>query len=204
MAKLPNPPSPITAPAATTTFRAGSVLWRLYSAGGAHPGAWDAFRYFGPTNARFDHHLLPKSVQARGILYAADELTTCIAEVFQATRVIDRSANAPWLVGFEIVRDVVLLDLTGAWPTLAGASMAINSGPRPKARAWSQEIYAAYPTVEGLLYGSSMHANKRAFALYERAHSALAPSPVFHRALGDPALRSRLIAAATTLGYRLV
>jgi hypothetical protein len=204
MAKLPNPPSPITAPATTTTLRAGSRLWRIYFGGGAHPGVWNGYRFYGPTNARFDQHELPARVQTRGILYAANEPTTCLAEVFQATRVVDRSANAPWLVGFEIVRDVVLLDLTGTWPTRAGASMAIGSGPRPRARAWSREIYTAYPAVEGLVYGSSMHANKPAFAFYERARSALSPTPTFHRALADPSLRPRLDAAATSLGYRLV
>lgn len=204
MAKLPNPPSLLTIPAATTTLGAGTMVWRVYFAGGAYPGAWNSFRQYGPTNARFDHHDEPPHVQPKGILYAASAPTTCIAEVFQATRVVDRSANAPWLVGFEIVRDLTLLDLTGTWPTRAGASMAIGSGPRPKARAWSREIYAAYPTVEGLLYGSSMHANEPAFALYERAGLALSPTPSFHRALVDPSLRPRLDAAATSLGYRLV
>jgi hypothetical protein len=56
----------------------------------------------------------------------------------------------------------------------------------------------------GLLYASSMHANRPALALYERAQTALPAAPVFHRALSDPALVPRLNAAATALGYRLV
>jgi hypothetical protein len=120
------------------------------------------------------------------------------------TRIIDRVSHGPWLVGLELQRDVVHLDLTGRWPTQAGASMAIHSGPRPRAQRWSRAIYAAYPHVEGLLYASSMHANQPAAALYERARAALPATPVFNRALADPALLNRLSAAATRLGYGMV
>ena len=204
MAKLPRPPSPLSVPPQLHVVPANSRWWRVYFAGGSHPVAWNAFRHYGPTPARFDHHLPPAAVQARGILYGADSPTTCLAEVFQATRVIDRTAGAPWLAGFELARDVPTLDLTGAWPTRAGASMAISTGPRPRARLWSQAIYAAYPAVEGLRYGSSMHANTPSLALYERAGSTLPAAPVFNRALSDPALARRLSAAAKRLGYRLV
>jgi hypothetical protein len=107
-------------------------------------------------------------------------------------------------VVFEVVRDVVLLDLTGLWPTQAGASMAISSGPRPRAQRWSQAIYAAYPSVEGLLYGSSMHRNQPCVALYERARTALPAVPSLDRALDDAALSTRLNQAATDLNYGIV
>ena len=117
---------------------------------------------------------------------------------------IDRSARAPWLAGFELRRQITLLDLTGTWPTRAGASMAISSGPRPRAQRWSRVIYEAYPDVEGLLYPSSMHANRPAVALYERAGGALPHTPVFHRPLDDPALLPVLARVARDLGYGLV
>ena len=82
--------------------------------------------------------------------------------------------------------------------------MAINSGRRDRARQWSQAIYAAYRNVDGLFYGSSMHANQPSVALYERAQAALPAVPVFDRALGDAALVPRLGAAATRLGYGIV
>lgn len=205
MAKLPAPPAGgLAIPAITATLTAGTRLCRIYATGGPYPATWNGFRFFGPTHARFDHHDDPPQVQAKGVLYAARGAVTCIAEVFQATRVIDRGRNAPWLVSFEIQRDVVLLDLTGVWPTRAGASMAINSGQRPRARQWSRAIHAAYHGVDGLLYASSMHANQPAVALYERAQNALPAVPVFNRALADPALRRRLSQAATQVGYRLV
>lgn len=204
MAKLPPPPDPLPVGPVVTTRRKGTRCWRLYFAGGEHSATWRDFRFFGPTHARFDHHDDPPHVQGRGILYAADSPMTCLAEVFQITRVIDRTSRAPWLVALEFARDVTLLDLTGMWPTRAGASMAIGSGPRPRARQWSRAIYTQYTKVEGLLYASAMHANEPSLALYERAASAVPAVPTFHRALSDPALLPRLNASATLLGYGLV
>jgi hypothetical protein len=187
------------------TLPAGAEFWRVYFRGGAHPGRWNAFRSFGPLGARFDHHPLPRRRhRTRSILYASDSGPTSLAEVFQDTRVIDRFADKPALAAFRIVRDLQLLDLTGAWPTRAGASMAIHSGARGIARRWSRAIYAAYPQAEGLRYASSMHANQPAFALYERARSALPPSALLDLPLSAPGLTAPLAAAAIRFGYALV
>lgn len=210
MAKLPEPPGTEalrrTGPE-IKALPAGTELWRVYFREGRYPGAWNGFRSFGPVrNARFDHHEEPPGVRERKILYAATgprAVTTCLAEVFQDTRIIDPAHRGPWLVGFALARDVSLLDLTGVWPTRAGASMQINSGPRPRARRWSRAIYVAYPEVAGLYYASSMHSNEPVVALYERAEPALPPSPVFHAPLAHPALLEVLRNAAADLGYDL-
>jgi len=205
MAKFPDLPSSLsTIRAVTSALPTGALLWRIYFRGGPHPTAWNSFRAFGPSGARFDHQIAPPSSQAREILYAAQSGPTCFAEVYQDTRVIDRTRRDPWLVGFELARSVVLLDLTGTWPTQAGASMAIHSGPRSRARRWSQAIYSAYPTVEGLLYCSSMNANKPAVALYERARTALPARPMFHRSIGDPLLAPAVARAAQAFNYAIV
>ena len=83
-------------------------------------------------------------------------------------------------------------------------STAINSGPRARARRWSQALYAAFPEADGLWYASSMHGGAPALALYKRAEDALPPTPFFHRALGDPLLRVVLENAAAELGYDLL
>ena len=103
-----------------------------------------------------------------------------------------------------MITDLRLLDLTGLWPTRAGASMAINSGLRVTARRWSSVIYEAYPDTDGLWYGSSMNANAPCVALYERAALSLPALPSFHRALADDILRAFLETSAEALGYRLV
>lgn len=107
------------------------------------------------------------------------------------------------MVGFELASPIDLLDLTGVWPTRAGASMALNSGPRPRARRWSQSIYEAYADLHGLYSASSMHANQPLITLHERARDALPPHPVVHRPLNDPALLLGLDRAAVELGYDL-
>ena len=116
----------------------------------------------------------------------------------------DRDTVGDEYVAFEAVRPLHLLDLCGAWPTQAGAPMAMNSGRRDRARRWSQAIYTAYPEAEGLWYPSSMDANRPCVALYERAGSALPARPSFHAALADPRLAVAVHHAAVRFHYRLV
>jgi len=207
MATFPEPPPKAELEALGPTIKAlprGTLVARVYFRAGPHPTTWNQLRWFGPAAARFDHHTLPRRIQKRGITYLASHGVTCLAEVFQDTRVIDRSRHNPWLVTFELGREVKLLDLTGSWPTKAGASMAINSGSHAKARRWSRAIYAAFPEVEGLFYCSAMHGNRPAVALYERAEDVFPKSPSFHRALVDPGLLTPLLNAAHGLSYGLV
>ena len=212
MPKLPEPPGLEKLRNSQPDFielAAGTLLWRLYFRAGLYPNTWSSLRFYGPTANRFDHHQTnPQRLayeQERGIIYLATDALTCIAEVFQKSRLIDCNKSAPWLVAFELTESVRLLDLTGSWPTRAGASMALNSGPRARARRWSQAIYQAFPEISGLYYSSSMHANQSAVALYERVlqHNALPGHPRFHRALNDPVLLPALENAAATLGYAL-
>jgi len=206
VSKLPAPPAAEqlreTAPELVVLPR-GSLLWRIYFRGGRHPSGWRSFRSFGPAKPRFDHHLPPPREQDRAIYYAATEWATCVAEVFQGQRRIEVLTDLPWLVGFRLAGDLRLLDLTGRWPTRAGASMAIHTGPRPRARAWSRAIYEAFPGVQGLLYCSSMDGNRHTVALYERARKAMPARPELHRALSDPDLLPFLGDAARAFGYQV-
>jgi RES domain len=212
LAKFPEPPGAQqlrNVPVAEKTLAAGTVLWRVYRRGGPHPCLWQGFRYYGPLNGRFDHHLLDDDgqprLQDRGIYYAALDIRTALAESFQDTRIVHRTASdQPWIVGFELADSVRLLDLTGGWPTRAGASMVINSGPRPRARRWSIAIYETYPELQGLLSASSMYANRPMVSLYERAATALPARPAVHRPLNDPALLVGLERVAVAIGYDLI
>jgi hypothetical protein len=212
MAKLPWPPGVAAVRDISPEVRTlpeGTVLARVYFLGSPHATRWNEFRRYGPANGRFDHHLLDKDgepwVQERSVLYCATNAVTCCAEVFQQTRRIDRVRDAPWLAIFELKRAVRLLDLTGAYPTRVGASMAINTGSRVRARAWAQRFYEAHDDLHGIVYCSSMHANQPAIALNDRAEKteALPPHPRFNRALADDALLNVLKHAAAALGYGL-
>lgn len=189
------------------TLPAQTLLARVYNAAGAHPSRWNQFRSFGPVDARWDHHL-PNGrggavEQSRAILYCASDIDTCVAEVFQATRRIDRTRDAPWLVVFALQEPVTLLDLRGPFATRIGASTAIHSGPRSRVRVWARDLYEAYPTLQGVHYGSSMNGHAPAVALNERARVAMPALPQFHRALNDDLLLDVLRRIAVRLGYGL-
>jgi hypothetical protein len=211
MAKFPNSPGASALAEITPTLitlPAGSALARVYYTSSAHPLAWNQFRSFGPLNFRWDHHLPTVAGEPREqgptVYYAAANAVTCLAEVFQATRRIDRVYQAPWLVIFNTLRALSLLDLTGDFATRMGASVAIHSGSRGRARGWARDLYQAFADAEGLVC-ASMYGGAPAFALNERALRAplFPPHPEFHRALADDVLLDPLKHAAQALGYAL-
>jgi hypothetical protein len=126
-----------------------------------------------------------------------------IVEAFQDGRLIDRVLDSPWLVAFQLTRDVTALDLRGRWPTVAGASQAVASGRRDIAQAWGRAIYEAYPTVGALLYPSAMAGGATNVAVYERGRGALPKQPRLHVPLAHPGLEASLNRIATTFGYDL-
>lgn len=212
MPKFPNPPGASQLARLVPeiwTLPAGSRISRVYYSRSRQPLSWDEFRHFGPLNARWDHHLsdvggMPES-QARSIYYATTDAKACLAEFFQRTRRIDRAAQAPWLVVFELARSLELIDLTGDFATRMGASMAIHCGARARARRWACDLYDAFPSAQGILYGSAMNGSEPAFALTDRAEKlgTFPAHPLFHRALADDALVDPLKDAADKLGYAL-
>lgn len=210
MSKFPEPPAVAAlrniAPQ-TIALAADTPLARIYFAAGPHPSRWNQFRSFGPTAARWDHHLPDArdapSEQSRAVLYCAPDVDTCAAEVFQGTRRIDRTRNAPGLVIFALREAVTLLDLRGAFATKIGASTAIHSGPRARARPWARELYDAYPDIQGLYYGSSMNGHAPAVVLNDRAQRTVPERPQLHRALNDDMLVEVLARIALRLSYGL-
>ena len=206
MAKVPTYPEPDRLRATEPEwYSVGSAtsLWRVYFRSGQHPSRWNQFRTFGPTDARFDHHVEPNPGTDRAVMYLALNPVTCLAEVFQKTRTINRKHRKPALVGFAATSPLKLLDLTGAFPTRIGASMGLMTGARSVGRNWARALYAAYPEAQGIAYPSSMHGNAVAIVLNDRVEpgTALPRSPGFHKALDDPAMITLLKNAASELGY---
>ena len=127
---------------------AGTRIWRVYFQAGAHPTTWGQFRAWGPTDARLDHHVPPPSVQTREIPLRdgrPDGGHHCNRRGVPGEQGRGADSRAPTWVAFDCTRDLRLLDLTDTWPTRAGASMAITSGQRARARRWSQAIYTVLP-----------------------------------------------------------
>ena len=83
--------------------------------------------------------------------------------------------------------------------------MALMTASRSASRTWARAFYQAYPATLGLYYPSSMHANRPAMVLTDRAEAAgvMAARPRFHGALGNPALLSVLKNISREIGYAL-
>lgn len=160
-------------------------------------------------DARFDHHEVDAHgepvAQERGIIYAAADFPTCVAEVFQQGRVVDPKLARPNLVSFKLTRPVKLLDLTDTFPLRVGASQQVIQGPREHSRMWSREFYDAYPELEGLYYLSAL-TNRPSIALYERilVDSPLPSIPEFNRTLDDPLVLDPLHEVCVDIGYSLL
>jgi hypothetical protein len=186
----------------------GTELHQIYFRGGKHPTLWHALRYFGPTNARFDHHQPDEDgegqMQERGVAYYAPLAITCLAEVFQGPpRLINRERGKPWLVAFPLQSPVSLIDLTGKFALRAGASMKLMTGPKSYSQNWSRGFYDVYAEIHGLYYPSSL-TNEPTIALNERAKPVFPPTPSFNRPLSDPALLTPLRNAARKIHYGLL
>lgn len=207
MVKLPLPPPPETLRFPRAHLRSTSaelVLWRVHRTSGGHVVPWDQLRYWGPAaRTRFDPHEPPPHVQERGVSYAALDVPTALAEVFQLTRVINMGRDAPYLTAWTPVRRLTLLDLTGTWPIQAGASHAINTGRRDHCRAWARAIHTARPDLDGLRHQSSMTGGD-AITLFTHAADGFPDHPLLSLPLDHPGLRRHMLAAAAQINYRVV
>jgi hypothetical protein len=213
MARLPQPPDPA---ALRSLFRStedivavprATRLVRIFAAGGRHRQRWDSFRYTGPLpHARFDPHPLAASgTKDHGVLYFGLSVRTSVAEVFQSTSIVDRSTRRPHLVVLRPRRTLSLLDLCGLWPTRAGASQEISSGPKAMTQAWARAIRAAHPTLDGLWYRSSMDSGDPAICLWDPpAGSALPATPDVLLPLDYPGLDLPLSRICAELNYTLI
>jgi hypothetical protein len=196
---------------------AGHQLGRIYPATGDHPTTWSAFRTWGSTTSRFDHHPHPPGNHSRhGVLYVAPHwkgttrsrqpvLRTCLAEVFRDGRVVELSRDGAYFALFETTEPLRLLDVADTlWVTAAGGNAAISSGRHDDSRAWARAIWRTYRDVDGILYGCSNIPPARSVVLFERARRAMPAAPSLNRPLADPALRGAIERFATDLALDLV
>jgi RES domain len=188
-------------------MKAGTRVTRIHALGGAHPIPWNEFRAWGPTKSRFDHQPPPpKSHPSRRVLYVAHTrtaFTAALAEYFQddggGILPLDLTRNRPTMTIFELERDLELLDLSSGWITRAGGNQAIASGKRSASRAWARSIYKTHPTIQGLIYPSSVWGPGRCAVLWERAQRCMPSNALASRPLDDPYLRRPIAQAAHDL-----
>ncbi|AGB27111.1 RES domain-containing protein (plasmid) [Mycobacterium sp. JS623] len=209
-ARLPGPPSTEELRAIgirdvkLRTVDTDETWWRVHRTTGTHVLGWNAFREHGP-HLRFDPHPPPaRHHDGIGVWYGASEPLPALAEAFQADRTIDRFRGDPYLTAVRFTRALELLDLaadsTGAWPTRAGGTFALSTGPHSITQRWARRITEAFPDLDGLRYNSRF-AGQPCIALFTTAATAMPTRPTLSLPLTHPGLTTRIAAAAQRLGY---
>lgn len=178
------------------------VVWRIHRISGVHVLPWNAFRRYGPLRtARFDPHAHPVGEHpGDGITYAALDVPTSVAEVFQFSRVVTSSSGVH-LTSWTPTRELRLLDLTGDWALRNSGSHSLFAAPKSTCRNWSREIHRRWPDLDGLWSRSTM-TGQPMLALYEAAADSFPQLPAFTRPLDNPTVEELIAAAAQRLGYR--
>lgn len=192
--KVPRkPPRPLEWDESDTAISAtDQALWRIHTTRGPYPTAWDDYRNYGPLRGmRWDPHPvgLPKDHPAYAVLYAAYDLHTCLAEVFQAGRRIDTRRAAPYATAWFPARPLRLLDLTGDWPMRMGGAHALLSAPKSTCRNWAHEIATARQNatlpLDGILARSTVTGRDMP-VLFAPSRAALTAAPAFTSPLDGP------------------
>lgn len=184
-------------------------LVRIFTALGDHPQRWNSFRHAGPLpHGRFDPQEPDESgamaTDSDGVVYFGLSVRTAIAEVYQTTSTVDRATRSPHLVVVRPARTLRLLDLAGLWPTRAGASQEISSGPKKRTQAWARTIHRSHPELDGVWYRSSMDSGHPAIALWDPpAGTALPVEPDVLLPLNHPGLDLPLARVCDELNYML-
>jgi len=177
---------------------------RIHGVVGAYALPWHQLRHFGPTATRFDPHPYPAQHHADyAVLYAAADVDTALAEVFQHGRVVQPAApNRPTLTVWRPTRTLRLLDIRGQWPIRQGASHVLNTGPHAACRQWAHAIADHPQHVDGILYTSSM-TGQDAAALFLPAEDSFPAAPELSLPLDHPGLIGPVVAAAKRIRYAL-
>ncbi|BBZ15288.1 RES family NAD+ phosphorylase [Mycobacterium branderi] len=181
------------------------ILWRVHRSTGEHVRPWNELRTYGPLpSMRWDPQPGPPPADHHdSVLYAACDVATALAEVYQSTRVIDTRAGAPRLTAWEPTRALQLLDLSGTWLLRNAASAALLGAPRSTCRRWARAIYLTWPELDGLQAPSTM-TGRLNVVLWTASADAMPAAPSFSRPLAQPLVWTLAQAAAAEIGYQII
>lgn len=209
MSPGPNPKSPRTPPQPLVRVPRDVVtytdtLWRIHRTRGEHVLPWNMLRSNGPLpSMRWDPHRGSQPAgHDEGVLYAAADIATGLAELYQTTRIIDTQAGEPVLTGWRPQRELRLLDLSDTWLLRNGASAALLAAPRATCRRWASAIYSSWPDIDGLFAPSTMTGRPN-IVLWTSAADSFPAMPAFSRPLAHPLVWSIAQDAAHAIGYRI-
>lgn len=199
--KVPRTPPSALRQRPTDVIPFQQPLWRIHRTQGEHVIAWNGFRTFGPVAARYDPHPDPRGDHpGDGVSYAATDLKTAVAEVFQSRRRVDTTTDAPYATSWTPLRPLHLLDLTQDWALFNGAAHSLAHASQPTCKGWSRAIHQAWPTLDGLWTPSTM-TGRPMVVLYEPASSAMPVYPDFSEPLSTAIVWSVVARIGGELGY---
>lgn len=112
-----------------------------------------------------------------GVSYAACDLATAVAEVFQQTRVVAPSPDRH-LTSWSPVRPLRLLDLTRSWGLRNEAAAALTSAPKSTCGTWATAIHDDIADLDGLWTLSTL-TGEHSVVLFEPAADSFPVSPAF-------------------------
>lgn len=200
--KVPlSPPGPLRV-AAGGVRQARPFVWRIHRTTGAHVLPWDRLREYGPlATMRWDPQEPPAAEHpGEGVMYAAQDVETAVAEAFQVTHRIELVAGTPRLTGWTPTRDLRLLDLTGDWALRNGGAHALVSQDRRRCRSWARQIRRELTDLDGLWWASTM-TGAPSVVLWAPAAATFPPAPAFSDNLTSPLVASVIARAAQRIGY---
>jgi hypothetical protein len=145
----------------------------------------------------------PGSHPSVGVMYTATRPHTALGEVYQATRVIDRSFGRAAIASWTPARELTLLDLTTNWPVLNGAAAAMTMDDKRSTQAWARAIDEQLGAeLDGLYHQSSIN-NEPLITLFSRTERNPAfPTHLSFSSLLLDTTADEIIAQATKrLGY---
>ncbi|OMH29316.1 hypothetical protein BKD30_01105 [Tersicoccus phoenicis] len=195
------PPQPLVAQEADfRDWPEGQPLVRIHRTTGLNVMPWSALREFGPTNSRWDPHPPPQQVHPGiGVMYAAGDITTAVAEVFQRTRRVDWTTGTPHLTIWRPAF-LSLLDLTDDWLIRNGASFSLAHGRKDVCRNWARSIHQQID-AEGLYLNSTM-TNRPTVVVWRHRQDAFPTYPDLSLPLTHPTVAATIENAAKSVGYR--
>lgn len=183
-------------------------LWRTFRTLGPYALDWDELRHHGPIpNMRFDPHPMPEDDYPDvGVMYTSTTPHTALGEVYQNSRVIDRSAGGVTIASWIPTRPLQLLDLTSNWPVMNGAAASMMMDDKATTQAWARAVFDQFGLdLDGLYHVSSIN-NEPMITLFSRSKTEPSfPARVSFRALLSDATADEIIRVAKVkLGYKSI
>lgn len=200
------PDPPIIHDTDIVTYGTEVSLFRIHAIRGHHPMPWNGLREFGPLRQmRWDPHPSPQGVHPGiGVAYCATDPTTAFAEVFPSRRSIRIHSDQALSAWFPS-RSLRLLDLTGLWATVNGASASLHAAPKSTCRAWAAAIQEQLieQHLDGLYVPSTMTLAPMT-VLFSASASAFPSAPHLSELLTHGAMRSLAQKAGRALGWPII